>query len=44
MSILIVEDNVVNAMLLEHLLRKGRYQTIVAKNAIVALATVSSAN
>ena len=42
MSILIVEDNAVNALLLERFLKKGGYQTIVANNAIVALATLSS--
>ena len=41
MSILIVEDNGINAKLLERFLEKGGYQTIVAKNAIVALATLS---
>jgi CheY-like chemotaxis protein len=41
MSILIVEDNAVNALLLERFLKKGGYQTIVANNAIVALATLS---
>jgi CheY-like chemotaxis protein len=42
MSVLIVEDNAVNAMLLEHFLKKGGYQTIVANNALVALTTLSS--
>jgi CheY-like chemotaxis protein len=36
MSILIVEDNAVNALLLEHFLKKGGYRTLVANNAIVA--------
>jgi len=42
MSILLVEDNPVNAMLLEHFLKKGGYQTIIAHNALVALTTLSS--
>jgi CheY-like chemotaxis protein len=42
MSILVVEDNPVNATLLEHFLKKSGYQTIVAKNAKDALATLSS--
>jgi CheY-like chemotaxis protein len=42
MSILIVEDNAVNAMLLEHFLKKGGYQTRVVNNALVALTTLSS--
>jgi len=42
MSILLVEDNPVNAMLLEHFLKKGGYQTIIAPNALVALTTLSN--
>lgn len=42
MSILVVEDNPVNATLLEHFLKKSGYQTIVAQNAKDALATLSS--
>ena len=38
MSILIVEDNPINAMVLENFLAKGGYQTAVAKNAQDALA------
>ena len=38
MSILIVEDNPINAMVLENFLAKGGYQTAVAKNARDALA------
>jgi CheY-like chemotaxis protein len=40
MSILIVEDNPINAMVLENFLAKGGYQTAVAKNARDALASV----
>jgi two-component system sensor histidine kinase/response regulator len=39
---LIVEDNAVNALLLEPFLKKGGYRILVANNAIVALATLSS--
>ena len=38
MSILIVEDNPVNAMVIENFLPKGGYHTAVAKNARDALA------
>ena len=38
MSILIVEDNSINAMVLENLLTKGGYHTTVAKSALDALA------
>ena len=38
MSILIVEDNPINAMVLENFLAKGGYHTAVAKNAQEALA------
>jgi hypothetical protein len=41
MSILIVEDNAINAKRLEHFLNTRGYQTIIAKNAIMALATLS---
>jgi len=41
MSVLIVEDNAINAKRLEHFLNTAGYQTIVAKNAIVALAMLS---
>jgi len=39
---LIVEDNAVNALLLEPFLKKDGYRTLVSKNALVALATLSS--
>ena len=38
MSILIVEDNPINALVLENFLAKGGYHTAVAKNAQEALA------
>ena len=41
MPILIVEDNAINAKRLEHFLNTDGYQTIVTKNALVALATLS---
>lgn len=40
MSILIVEDNPINAMVLENFLAKGGYHTTVAKNAQDALASL----
>ncbi len=42
MPILIVEDNAINAKRLAHFLHAGGHQTIVAKNAIVALTILSS--
>lgn len=42
MTILIVEDNPVNAVVLEHVLKNGGYQTVVARNAKDALASLSN--
>ena len=44
MSILIVEDNPINAMVIENFLAKGGYHTAVAKNAREALACLPQMN
>ena len=44
MSILIVEDNPLNALVLENFLQKGGYQTVVARSAKDALASLSNIN
>jgi two-component system chemotaxis response regulator CheY len=43
-SILIVEDNPVNALLLERFLKKGGYCTLLARTAKAALASLTSTN
>ena len=44
MPILIVEDNPLNALVLENFLKKGGYQTVVARSAKDALANLSNIN